>query len=53
MKVKKKGDYLDCYTCINHSKLYDRHGRAIRWWGDTQNVNTCKHKGGEKHDYTY
>lgn len=27
--------------------------RAIRWWGDTQNVNTRKHKGGEKHDYTY
>lgn len=19
----------------------------------TENVNTCKHKGGEKHDYTY
>ena len=32
MTVKKKGNYLDCYSCSAHSLLYDHHGRVKGHW---------------------
>lgn len=45
--VKKKGDYLDCHSCVHHSRLYDRHGVATGHWCSARNGRLKKRFRGE------
>ena len=45
--VKKKGAYLDCYSCVYHSKLYDRRGRMTGHWCVLRNGRLHKRFRGD------
>ena len=47
MKVKKKGNYLDCYSCTAHSLLYDRRGHATGHWCVKRNGKLRKRFRGD------
>jgi len=54
VKKKKKGNYLDCYSCTAHCLLYDRHGHTTGHWCVKRNGRLhkrfrgdCKHIKGD------
>ena len=47
MTVKRKGNYLDCYSCRYHSKLYGRNGRTTGHWCAMRNGRIHKRFRGD------
>lgn len=45
--VKKKGAYLDCHSCVYHSRLYDRHGVTTGHWCSARNGRLKKRFRGD------